>query len=63
MTWSPRLLDKSRTRLVTISISLSIVRGVGRTTMLNRRLSAADMSFTPRSRVLAVPIRLKPRLA
>ena len=37
--------------------------GTGSTTLLKRRVSAADMSLTPRSRVLAVAIRLKPRLA
>ena len=30
---------------------------------LNRRFKAADISLTPRSRVLAVPITLNPRLA
>jgi hypothetical protein len=30
---------------------------------LKRRLSAADISFTPRSRVLAVAMTLKPAFA
>ena len=30
---------------------------------LNRRFNAADISLTPRSRVLAVPITLNPRFA
>ena len=34
--------------------------GVGRTTMLNRRFRAADMSLTPLSRVLAVAMTEKP---
>ena len=51
------------TRLRTMSISVSSVLGVGRTTMLNRRLRAADMSLTPRSRVLAVAITENPLAA
>ena len=48
------------TRLRTMSISVSSVVGVGSTTMLKRRLRAADMSLTPRSRVLAVAMIEKP---
>ena len=43
-----------------MSTSVSSVLGVGSTTMLKRRLSAADMSLTPRSRVLAVAMIEKP---
>ena len=43
-------------------ISISSVFGVGRTTILKRRLRAADMSLTPRSRVLAVAITENPFL-
>jgi hypothetical protein len=39
------------------------VSGVGRITVLNRRLRALDISFTPRSLLFAVAIRLKPRCA
>ena len=46
-----------------MSISVSRSAGVGSTTMLNRRFRAADMSFTPRSRVLAVAMMEKPRCA
>ena len=48
------------TRVFTIFSSVDISAGAGRTTMLNRRLRAADMSLTPLSRVLAVAMREKP---
>ena len=53
----------SATRRATIVISSSAVAGSGRTTVLNRRRRALDSSLTPRSRSLAVAIRLKPRTA
>ena len=64
-TWAfnSRLTASSRTRLRTMSISVSSVLGVGRTMMLKRRLRAADMSLTPRSRVLAVAITENPLAA
>src|SRR5207237_876389 len=37
--------------------------GSGSTTVLKRRLSAADSSLTPRSRLLAVAMTLKPLIA
>ena len=52
--------DSSATRVWTISISVAMSAGVGRTIMLNRRFRAADMSLTPLSRVLAVAMREKP---
>ncbi len=53
----------SATRRATIVISSSAVAGNGRTTVLNRRRRALDSSLTPRSRSLAVAIRLNPRTA
>ena len=44
-------------------IADAITAGTGSTTVLKRRLSAADSSFTPLSRLLAVAITLKPRVA
>ena len=46
-----------------MSTSASAVSGSGSTTVLKRRRSALDSSLTPRSRSLAVAIRLKPRTA
>ena len=46
-----------------MSTSSSSVAGSGRITVLNRRRSAEDSSFTPRSRSLAVAITLKPLAA
>jgi len=46
-----------------MSTSSSAVSGTGSTTVLKRRLSALDSSFTPRSRLLAVATRLKPGTA
>ena len=51
------------TRRETMSTSSSGVAGSGSTTVLNRRRSALDSSLTPRSRSLAVAMRLKPRTA
>ncbi len=51
------------TRRVTMSTSSSSVAGSGSTTVLKRRRRALESSFTPRSRSLAVAIRLKPRTA
>ena len=51
------------TRLSTISTSASRFFGLGKITMLKRRFSAADISFTPLSRVFAVAISEKPRAA
>ncbi len=48
------------TRRSTISTSSSSVPGKGSTTVLKRRFNALESSFTPRSRLLAVAIRLKP---
>ena len=53
----------SATRRVTIETSSSSVAGVGSTTALNRRVSALERSFTPLSRLFAVPITLNPRRA
>ncbi len=53
----------SSTRRETISTSASAVSGSGSTTVLKRRRRALDSSLTPRSRSLAVAIRLKPRTA
>ena len=50
----------SLTRWLTIAISSSTVSGSGRTTVLKRRRSALESSLMPRSRSLAVAIRLKP---
>jgi hypothetical protein len=44
-----------------MSTSCSAEAGTGSTTVLNRRRSALDSSFTPRSRSLAVAMTLKPR--
>ncbi len=46
-----------------MSTSASALSGSGSTTVLKRRRSALDSSLTPRSRSLAVAIRLKPRTA
>ena len=46
-----------------MSTSSSGVAGSGSTTVLKRRRSALESSLTPRSRSLAVAIRLKPRTA
>ena len=51
------------TRICTMDTSSSSESGVGRITVLKRRLSALDISLTPRSLLLAVAIRLKPRAA
>ncbi|CAM5655797.1 hypothetical protein SGRIM128S_03232 [Streptomyces griseomycini] len=51
------------TRRETMSTSASGVSGSGSTTVLKRRRRALDRSLTPRSRSLAVAIRLKPRTA
>ena len=48
------------TRWATMAISSSAVAGSGSTTVLKRRRSALDSSLTPRSRSLAVAMRLKP---
>lgn len=46
-----------------MSTSSSGVAGSGSTTVLKRRRSALESSLTPRSRSLAVAIRLNPRTA
>ncbi len=51
------------TRRDTMSTSASGVAGSGSTTVLKRRRRALDSSLTPRSRSLAVAIRLNPRTA
>ena len=56
-------LDSWATRVRTMSSSVSMSDGVGRTTMLNRRFNAADISLTPLSRVLAVAMTEKPLAA
>ena len=48
------------TRRATMSTSSSTLAGSGSTTVLKRRRSALDSSLTPRSRSLAVAMRLKP---
>ncbi|MNS90953.1 hypothetical protein D3C72_1250250 [compost metagenome] len=53
----------SPTRLTTICTSSASLDGTGSTTVLKRRLSALDSSFTPLSRLLAVAITEKPRVA
>ena len=53
-------VPSSATRRATMAISSSAVAGSGRTTVLNRRRSALDSSLMPRSRSLAVAIRLNP---
>src|SRR5262249_61892885 len=58
-----RLEPISRTRFTTIPVSSSSVEGEGSTTTLNLRLSADERSFTPLSRLFAVAMMLKPRLA
>ena len=55
--WVISSLASSPTRLVTMDTSVSRSAGAGSTTRLNRRFNAADMSFTPRSRVLAVAMK------
>src|ERR1019366_1282689 len=60
---SSKARPSSLTRRCTISTSSSMEADTGRTTVLNRRFSALDSSFTPRSRLLAVAITLKPRTA
>ena len=54
---------KLATRVWTISTSSSAVSGTGKITVLKRRLSALDNSFTPRSRLFAVAITLNPFVA
>ena len=58
--FSPKPLESCLTRVVTISISVSISAGVGKTTILKRLFNADDISFTPLSRVFAVAIIVKP---
>ncbi len=58
-----RRAELADARWLTIAISSSTVSGSGRTTVLKRRRSALDSSLMPRSRSLAVAIRLKPRTA
>ena len=53
-------MPSSATRWATIAISSSAVAGSGSTTVLKRRRRALDSSLMPRSRSLAVAIRLKP---
>ena len=60
---SAKATPSSATRRLTIEISSSAVAGSGSTTVLKRRRKALDMSFTPRSRLFAVAIRLKPLIA
>ena len=55
--------SKLSTRRRTMSISSSIVSGKGRMTVLKRRFKALDKSLTPLSRLFAVPMILKPRIA
>jgi hypothetical protein len=50
----------SRVRNSTISFSERLLVTIGIVTKLKRRLSAVDSSFTPRSRLFAVAIMLKP---
>ena len=57
---SSRAAPSWATRWRTMATSSSGSSGSGRTTTLNRRLSAADSSLTPLSRSLAVAITLKP---
>ena len=57
------VFSKLATRRRTISVSSCKLAGSGKITVLKRRLSALDKSFTPLSRLLAVAITLKPRMA
>ena len=58
-----KLSDSWAILVFTISISASRFSGAGRTTMLNRRFKAADISLTPLSLVLAVAMTENPFLA
>ncbi|CAM5685999.1 hypothetical protein SCALM49S_05503 [Streptomyces californicus] len=58
-----RATGLSGRRAGTRSTSSCAVAGSGSTTVLNRRRSALDSSLTPRSRSLAVAMRLNPRTA
>ena len=55
--------SKLSTRRRTMSTSSSSVSGNGRMTVLKRRFSALERSFTPLSLLLAVAMMLNPRMA